>query len=154
MCSIIFLHFLAKKHSIYIRHCFFGIYFYSSRCSCVHGHYISWNGSHQSILLCICWKYMSQVGSGALAWLAILWVFFMNWRLYCQLLLRCGLLHCCFLGITFQHWQFCLLLWLRELSLVVRPWSDGEMNIVDGSCCSEWTKTNLFPFANLYMVCQ
>ena len=36
-------------------------------------------------------------------------------------------------------------------SLVVRPWSDGEMNVVDGSCRSEYTNTNFFLFTNLHM---
>ena len=41
-----------------------------------------------------------------------------------------------------------------SFSMVVRPWSDGEINVDDGSCWSECMNTNLFTFINLYMACH
>ena len=73
-----FLHSLLKINSILIGHCFIGIYLGSSRYSCVCGHDISWNVSKQNIFLCICWKSLSQVGSGALLVLSNLCVFVSN----------------------------------------------------------------------------
>ena len=65
MFSIISIHYLVKIHIIWIRQFCLGIYFGYSRYDHVHGHDLYWNGSNRSILLCICWQYIYQVGYGA-----------------------------------------------------------------------------------------
>ena len=111
-CSINFLHCLVKIHSLCIINCWIGVYIFSAIYSHVHGHDIYWNGSNQNILLCICWKSLSQVVSGASPCLDSFCVFVSNGRLYLWLLIWCGFLHWCFLGIIFLHWwYFCLFLW-------------------------------------------
>ena len=78
-------------------------------------------------------------------------VFLSNLRMYCRLLLKCGLLYWCFLGIVLLQWYFCLLLWF---------WG-----IITGSATFIWRrnecswlimllrmhKKNLFPFTNPHM---
>ena len=100
-----------KVHSIWIRHCCLGIYFGSYIYYHVHGHDLPLNGGNQRIFLCICWQYLSQVGSGASPKLASL-CFFSDLRLYCWFLFWSAFLHWWFLGIIFLHWwQCCMLLW-------------------------------------------
>ena len=111
MCSIIVLHCLVKIHSILIIYFCLGIYFSSYRYYHVHGHDIFWNSSNWSILLFICWQYLSQVVFGALPCLYSLCVFFRNWILYFRILPRYGFLHWCFLGIIFLHWYCWMFLW-------------------------------------------
>ena len=41
-----------------------------------------------------------------------------------------------------------------SFSLVMRPWYNGEMNAVAGSCCSECINTYFFNFTNPHMACQ
>ena len=105
---IVFLHFMVKMHGIRIRHCYHGIYPSPSRYSCVHCHDLFWNDSNWSILLSICFQYLSQVWYGDLAWLDTLCVLVRNWNIYWQLMIRWWLLNWCLVSIVFVAGVFFL----------------------------------------------
>ena len=41
-----------------------------------------------------------------------------------------------------------------EFYMVFQHWSDREMNVDDGSCCSEWPNIDLFPFIDPSLCCK